>query len=504
MQERMNADEPVPDHCGPACRSWEAAEARCGMLNEREQRINRHGNVGYFPDQKSRHAFFRGHPCEPYKTLIGRLLGTPLLRRPTAHETRDAAHQVLHAGIGRWLEGRAPLHIVQKTRGQEQRETVWRHDAVLLSSRWPYYYLFRDELRRLLDDRAKAQLSSSALSDDARSSSSREAELLPSPDATPEEALSELESSRASHEQLSALHAQVARLDPIGAAILSDPDYPDIDTARHAAALGAEYARLDALEGKSRSPRKPTPTDVTHRRHLAELRAAVASSDLLEKLAARHRSRSVREALALEERSTSVLSKLLQGYLRAYDREGIFDTFGLQRSLAAALGTGGGDLAELAQAGLGAAASGEAQALQIERGEGDAEDRRVRGKKLRASSRKLQRYVERVVQMLQPPIGGRSFGDALSTLRAHAFRPYDAKDPGPFTKLGLPASTSGAEGSSHEPLLTAASLAVLSGLLRLPERKMQPRNAVRLLNVLLRDFVVGFGPGESDEEGELP
>ena len=537
-EERMNADEPRPDHCGPSCPSWSASEDRCGMLNEREQRINRHGNVGYFPDHASRNAFFRGHPCQPYGTLLNRLLATPMLRRPSAHETQDAAHQVLHGGIGRWLEGRAPLRIVANPKGAGQRETVWRHDAVLLSSRWPYYYLFRDELRRTLDDRAKAMRSAADLGDDLDGPATRDADALPSPLAGPEEKLSAAQTTRQAASALDDLVASVARLDPVGAAMLADPEYPEIDTARHAAALAADYARMDALDGKPRSsPRKATPTDVTHRRHLAELRAAVLGSSLLERLSARHQARTVASALAGEERRTQALSRLLQGYLRAFDREGLFDTFGLQQAFAAALETAGDetitraplDPAAFVAAGQAALALGESAATAIEAGEGekdrdrhlrlDAEALRVRAKKLRASARKLGKFVERMAELLSGPVAARPFEAALSALRDHAFRPFDPTDRGPFTKLGLPASGTSAEGAQLEGLLTAACLTVLSGLLDLrggpretglrgPRRELAPRNAVRLLNVLLRDFAVALGPSDDDgadgSEGDSP
>ena len=504
------------------------------MLNEREQRINRHGNVGYFPDHASRNAFFRGHPCQPYGTLLSRLLATPMLRRPSAHETQDAAHQVLHGGIGRWLEGKAPLRIVAHPGKSEQRETVWRHDAVLLSSRWPYYYLFRDELRRTLDDRAKALRSAADASDDLEGPAMRDADTLPSPLAGPEEKLSAAEATRQAASALGDLVAAVARLDPVGAAMLADPEYPEIDTARHSKALAADYARMDALDGKQRSaPRKATPTDVTHRRHLAELRAAVLGSSLLERLAARHRGRTVAAALAEEERRTSALSRLLQGYLRAFDREGLFDTFALQQSFAAAFAgpagapsnSAGDENITSAQpappafvaAGEAVVSLGETSADAIEAGEGEVEARRVRAKKLRASARKLGKFLERLAELKTLPVGQRPFEAALAALRDHAFRPFNPADRGPFTKLGLPAAGTSAEGAQLEPLLTAACLAVLSGLLDLrggpretglrgPRRELAPRNAVRLLNVLLRDFAVALGKADDDgdDEGDEP
>jgi hypothetical protein len=519
QQERMNADDPRPDHCGPSCRSWDSSEDRCSLLNEREQRINRHGNVGYFPDQASRNAFLRGHPCQPYQTLLQRLMATPLLRRPSHHETQDAAHHVLHAGIGRWLEGRAPLRVVQRPRSAPPRETIWRHDAVLLTSRWPYYYLFRDELRRTWDDRSRQLSAANTASPEEDGPAMRDADTLPSPLPGPEESLATAQASRDAGRAHADLIAQVARLDPVGAAMLADPDYPDIDTPRHAAALAAEYARLDALEGKPRgAPRKATPTDVTHRRHLAELRAAVLGSALGEVLSSRHRERTVLQALHAEEQRTQVLSRLLQGYLRAFDREGIFETFELQRLLPAALEAGPSDaVARFRAEGVKVAARGETAADHIDAARGDDEEQRVRAKKLRASSKKLSKFVERVAEMAAPPVAARPFADALVALRGHAFRPFDPTSRGPFTKLGLPASGTSAEGDQFEPLLTAACLAVLSGLLGLgperggdadlsrPHRLLAPRNAVRLLNVLLRDFAVALGKAEEgDEEGDEP
>lgn len=514
QSERMNAEDPRPDHCGESCRSWDRSEGRCTLLNEREQRINRHGNVGYFPDQQSRMAFFRGHPCDPYRTLLRRLTATPMVRRPSQHETQDVAHQILHAGIGRWLEGRAPLRVLQRPRGGEPRETVWRHDAVLLTSRWPYYYLFRDELRRTLDDRSRAMAAASNAQDED-GPAMRDADALPSPLPGPEERLSSAELDRGAADALAGLIAQVARLDPVGAAMLADPEYPDIDTGRHSAALAAEYSRLDALEGRHRTARKATPTDVTHRRHLAELRAAVLASALLEKLAARHRGKTVAQALAAEEQRTQALSRLLQGYLRAFDREGVFATFDLQHALPRSLESPE-QVAAFAAEGARVAQLGEASAARIESGPGDAEDKRVRAKKLRASARKLARFVERAAAMLSPPVASRSFADALVALRGHAFRPFDPRDRGPFTKLGLPASGASGEGAQFEPLLTAACLCTLSGLLGLPRvaddanlktphRELAARNAVRLLNVLLRDFAVALGKGqESEDEGDEP
>ena len=89
----------------------------------------------------------------------------------------------------------------------------------------------------------------------------------------------------------------------------------------------------------------------------------------------------------------------------------------------------------------------------------------MRGKKLRASAKKLGRYLERVSALLAGPIASRPFSDALEALRAHAFRPFDPAAGGPFTKLGLPAAGTSREGAQQEPLVTAACLCVLSGLL---------------------------------------
>jgi len=494
MQERMNEADPLPVHCGPSCARWDGSEDRCGLLNEREQRINRHGNVGYFPDGESRQSYFQNQPCTPYETLLRRLLATPMVRRGSSHETRDAASQVLHAGIGRWLEGRAPLRVVQRN-----RETIWRHDAVLLSSRWPYYYLFRDELRREMEAQARARAAAGS-SDEPDAPSGSSPDELPSPLPGADEAFASAQRDRRAAESVSALFAAVARIDPVGAAMLADPDYPEIDTAHHAAALAAEYARLGA-------GRKVLPADVTNRRHLAELRAAALGSGALERLEARHRNRSIREALWAEEEACGVTSRLLQGYLAAFDREEMFGTFKLQQAFAAAVAAEGADLEAVCALAREEAARAEPVAARLDGG--GSEDQRLRAKKLRASAKKLVRYLERMAAILRAPIAGRRFADAVGVLRGHAFRPFDPHDRGPFTKLGLPASAR--EGDEHEPLLTAACLGLLAALLTLPrsidgrslrrpDRDLSPRHAVRLVNVLLRDFAVGFGSTAAGEE----